>query len=92
MSGDLHYNLTSGSSYMTQYSDDPEAEGEIIYNNLTAVAEILFGEEYTDDDMEIVIVDGGAGYFNPYDPKLDAEAAAKAVDARAKRSGGTGWL
>lgn len=92
MSGDLYDNLTSGSSYMTQHSDDPAADGEIIYNNLTAVAEILFGEEYTDEDMEIIITDGGAGVFNVYDPELDAEEAAKAVDARAKRSGGTGWM
>lgn len=89
---DLHYNLTSGSSYMTQNSDDPEVEGQIIYDNLTAVAEILFGEEYTDEDMEIVISAAGAFVFNAYDPDTDADDAAKRIDAQAKRNGGTGWL
>ncbi len=88
----LYYNLTSGSSYMTQNSDDPETEGEIIFDNLTAIAEILFGEEYDDDDMEIVIAKAGAGVFNAYDPDLDAQAAAQAIDAQAKRNGGSGWL
>lgn len=88
----LYYNLTSGSSYMTQNSDNPEAEGEIIYDNLMAVAEILFGGDCTDEEMEIVIGEAGAGVFNAYDPDLDAQVAAQAVDAQAKRRGGTGWL
>lgn len=92
MSKQLEYNLTSGSSYLTQNSDNPKVDGQIIYDNLDATATILFGEEYTDEDMEIVIDALGSGIDGFYDEDVDPQELAEAVDARAKRRGGTGWL
>jgi hypothetical protein len=89
----LHQHLTSGSSYLTENSADPAAEGEILYRNMTAIAGRLFGENYTDDDMEIIINRVGDGTIETaYDADCDTEAAAQAIDARAKRNGWTGWL
>jgi len=92
MNNVLHYNLTSGSSYLTQQSEDPATDGQIIYDNLTATAEILFGDEYTDDQMEIIIDAVSSGIDGFYDEDADPQELAEAVDARAKRRGGKGWL
>lgn len=92
MSKQLEYNLTSGSSYLTQNSENSEVDGQIIYDNLDATATILFGEEYTDKQMEIVIDALGSGIDGFYDEDADPQALAQAVDQRAKKRGGTGWL
>jgi len=92
MTSELEYNLTSGSSYLTQNSEDPEHDGQIIYDNLDATATILFGEEYSEDDMEFVIDALGSGIDGFYDEDADPQDLAKAVDQYAKRRGGTGWL
>ena len=92
MSNQLEYNLVSGSSYLTENSENPAVDGQIIYDNLVAVATRLFGDEYTDEDMELVITKLGNGTFDGYDEDMDVEAAAQAINESAKRMGGKGWL
>lgn len=80
------HNLVSGGSYLTENSSQPEIDGRIIYNNLTAVAETLFGAEYTDEDMGFLIDCASNGTINNYDdPNMDATAAVAAVAARIGR-------
>lgn len=89
---ELHHNLTTGDSYLTQNSDDPETDGQIIYDNIEAVAEILFGDESTDEDYEYLVDAVSGGFLNAYDPDFDPAEAAHKLDARAKARGGAGWL
>lgn len=79
---DLYHNLTSGTSYLTQHSENPKLEGRIVYENLMAVAETMFGEEYEDEDVEGIIDAASGGVFDVYDANLDAAAAASAICKR----------
>jgi len=86
------HNLTSGASYLTESSEHPEVDGQIIYDNIMAVATRLYGDEPTDADIEYLIDRIGAGTFDAYTADLDIETAAIAIDKAAKTRGGTGWL
>ena len=89
----LHDNLTSGASYMTQESNDPHITGQIIYDNIVATCKMLYGDDFTDDNVEYVIDAFGAGVGGEYwTRRFSAAKAAREIDARAKANGGKGWL
>ena len=92
MNNILRDNLTSGSSYLTQYSDDPEVDGAVLDDNIEAVSIALFGDEYSDDDQEYVIGLVSSGVINAYDEDMDIYEAVAAAHASAKAAGGEGWL
>lgn len=73
-------NLTDGTSYLTQDTDDPEVEGRAFYNAFLAIANILTGENFGDtDDHDPDLIDriiGFVGYpgleQRPYNPRAAA--------------------
>lgn len=90
----LHLNLTTGDSYLTSESRNPQQDGENIYNNIIAVAAMLYGDDPTDEQYEYVIdaFSGGSVTGKYWTRKFSARKAALEIDARAKRNGGTGWF
>ena len=88
----LRYNLESGDSYLTQHSENPEVEGSILADNFEAVAERIFGDTYTDQDMEYILTVCRSAPELFYEEGVDVEELAKLVDGYAKASGGKGWL
>lgn len=88
---ELWHNLISGQSYLTQDSDDPEHDGEILYYNITSVAERLFGEDYSDDDFEYLMEMLGAESAPWYRPN-NTDEIIRSIDTIAKARGGAGWL
>lgn len=88
----LRWNLESGSSYLTQESDDPAVDGKILADNFEAVADRLFGEEYTDADMELILDVCGSNPEPFYCADSTVDELATVVDAYVKRRGGKGWM
>jgi len=88
----LRGNLESGASYLTQHCDDSQAVGAILADNIEAIASMLFGEGYTDEELEIVIDHVSKCTFNAYDQDCDIAAAAAAINQCALNQGGTGWM
>lgn len=89
---ELRRNLTSGTSYLTQHSEDPESDGEILADNFESLAERLFGDEYTDTDMEYVIALCGSHPEPFYNADTDVEELVALANTVSKKRGGKGWL
>lgn len=93
----LRDNLMTGDTYLTQHSDDPASDGAALDNAFLAIANILepnanyAGTDEIDPDFLEIIIEhvGHPGLdVEPCDP----QTAAEHIDARAKASGGRGWI